>query len=99
MPSLNRRGFLKKSVLAASVISLGPFRSPALLRAEPGFKFDPSEPLIQAPNDPALWEGFRQQLNAWREQKRRELNYSDALYRRADFNWVPASFACCFLML
>jgi len=57
------------------------------------------ENIIKAPADPALWPQFREELAAWREQARRELHYSDALYRRADFAWVPGNYACYFLLL
>lgn len=57
------------------------------------------EPMIAAPDDPAQWPAFRAALARWREETRKRLRYDDALYRRADFAWVPSSFACCFLML
>jgi len=75
------------------------FRS-ALDAAESGtYAFDPTPDLIKAPKDPAQWPQFREQLAAWRVKQRGELNYSDALYQRPEFAWVPGSYACCFLML
>ncbi len=55
--------------------------------------------IIKAPEDPALWPQFREELTAWREQARGDLNYNDALYRRRDFAWVPGNYACYFLLL
>jgi formylglycine-generating enzyme required for sulfatase activity len=98
MQPIDRRQFLKTSLVVGSVISVGSLVRTAF-SAEPGFKFAPEDPLIPAPSDPAQWPEFRSQLENWREKKRRDLNYSDALYRREDFSWVPSSFACCFLML
>lgn len=63
------------------------------------YQFDPTSDIIQAPKNPALWGEFRTQLDTWRAEQKRELHYSDALYRRSDFGWVPGSYACCFLML
>ena len=96
LPNLNRRRFLTRSLTAASAAALG-FRSGAAEAG--GFQFDPTTDIIQAPGDPARWPEFRRQLAAWRDQRRRELQYSDALYRRPEFAWVPGSYACFFLML
>lgn len=63
------------------------------------WRFQPDLPLIPAPNDPRQWSEFREQLAAWRRKQQEALGYSDALYRRPDFAWVPSNFACCFLML
>ncbi len=92
---LPRRSFLKSSALAATALWL----RPALYAAEPEkFVFDPTTDIIKAPKDPALWPEFRRQLAGWRVKKRVELKYSDALYQRPDFAWVPGSYACYFLM-
>ena len=95
-PSMNRRRFLTTSLTTASAVTLGFFH---LAAAEATSQFDPNADIITAPKDPALWPQFRKQLAAWREKRRKELNYSDALYRRPDFAWVPGSYACYFLML
>ena len=55
--------------------------------------------ILPAPDDPARWPAWRETLARWRDAQRRLAAYDDALYRRPDFSWVPASFACCFLML
>jgi hypothetical protein len=55
--------------------------------------------VFSAPNDSGQWPAFRRLLHEWREKKRVDLQYSDRLYRREDFQWVPSSYACCFLMV
>lgn len=96
MNPIHRRTFLKSTALGATTLL---FR-PALRAAEPGkFTFDPTASIILAPDDPALWPQFREQLAAWRTQERQALDYSGALYDRPDFAWVPPSYACYFLML
>jgi hypothetical protein len=93
---LSRRHFLATSLTAASAATLG-FRLSAAQAT--GFSFDPGTDIIKAPKDPQLWPEYRAKLAAWRAQQRGALNYSDALYQRPDFAWVPGSYACCFLML
>ena len=63
------------------------------------WEFKPDQNIIPAPANPADWPAFREQLQAWREQTKRRLNYSDVLYRKPEFAWAAASFACCFLMM
>jgi formylglycine-generating enzyme required for sulfatase activity len=94
--NMNRRCFLGTSLAAVSAVTLG-----GHLRAAEagGFRFNPETDIIQAPEDPALWDGFRKQLAEWRDKRRKELGYSGALYQRPDFSWVPGSYACYFLML
>jgi hypothetical protein len=96
LPGLNRRRFLATSLTAASAAMVG-FRVNAAEATV--LSFDPSTDIIKAPKDPQLWPQFRAKLTAWRAQQRSALNYSDALYRRKDFEWVAGSYACCFLML
>ena len=91
-----RRSILKAALAGAASLLLRPSSTSA---AEPAFVFDPRADIIKAPKDPALWPKFREQLESWRGQQRRELNYSDALYRREDFAWASTNYACCFLML
>lgn len=71
-----------------------------LLAAEdkPAFTLDASGGIIPAPDDPALWPTFRAALSRWRDETRRRLRYSDALYRRREFAWSASNYACCFLM-
>lgn len=93
---LNRRRFLAASLMATSAATLGL----RLDGADAGnFRFEPEKNIIPAPKDPALWPEFRQQLSEWRRTRRKQLNYSDALYSRPDFAWMRTNFSCCFLML
>lgn len=92
----SRRRFIRASA-AASAFAAFPLRN--LAASEAARSFAPEAPLIPAPRNPADWPEFRQHLAAWRERKRRELNYSDALYRRPEFAWAARCFSCCFLML
>ena len=96
---LSRRRFLQFVGSAAAVVGGTPSRLSAAEAAANAGLPDPVPDLIPAPKQPREWPEFRRQLAAWREARQRELNYSDALYRRADFAWVPANFACAFLML
>ena len=93
---VHRRHFLAASLTGASAVTLGLRLKAAEVAA---FTFDPTTDIIQAPKDPQLWPEFREQLARWRAQQGHLLSYSDALYRRPEFAWVPGSFACCFLML
>ena len=65
----------------------------------PAFRFEPGKNIIPAPANPAEWPAYRQQLAQWRDATRRQLKYSDALYRRPEFAWSTRNFSCCFLML
>lgn len=94
---MKRRQFLKNTLITASVAGLGVW--PAGADEPAAFIFKPDQNIIPAPDDPAGWPEFRRRLSKWREAKRRELNYSDALYQRDDFAWVSSNFSCCFLML
>jgi formylglycine-generating enzyme required for sulfatase activity len=94
---MNRRRFITTTLAAASATALGNW---AVGAAEGGsFLFEPGKDIIPAPALPELWPEFQRQLARWREAKRRELNYSDSLYRRPDFAWATSNFSCCFLML
>ena len=92
----SRRRFIRTG-LAVGVSATLPFE--ILSAVGDDLKFEPESPLIPAPREPAAWAEFRQRLAAWRAEKRRRLNYSDALYQRPEFAWVNRCFACCFLML
>ena len=72
------------------------------LRAAAGpapFKLDSSRNIIPAPDDPAQWPAYRAALAAWRAETRARLGYSDALYRRKEFAWAAANYACGFVMM
>ena len=92
----SRRRFIQTSAAVGAGMAL-PFE--VVSAVETGLNFEPESPLIPAPRDPAAWPEFRKRLAAWREEKRRNLNYSDALYQRPEFAWVKRCCACCFLML
>lgn len=94
---LSRRSFLSLTAVGAAALSL-----PQSLRAADAagmWRIDPTADLIPAPDDPALWPQFRAQLAAWRAHERQVLGYSDALYRRPEFAWAAANYACGFLLL
>lgn len=94
---ITRRRFLMTSLATSSAAMLALQDGGAAEAGE--FTFDPTTDIIKAPDNPTLWPHFREQLAAWREQRRKELNYSDALYRRPAFSWVASNYACYFLML
>jgi formylglycine-generating enzyme required for sulfatase activity len=94
---LNRRAFVATGAWAVGSAALTLL--PTSRATGGGFAFKPGEHIIPAPRDPAEWPTFRQQLSAWRERLRRDLNYSDALYRRSEFAWVQQCFSCGFVML
>jgi hypothetical protein len=62
-------------------------------------KPDFDAPLIHAPNDPAGWPAFREELTRWRAEERKRVGYDDALYRKPEFAWTQTCFACGFVML
>jgi formylglycine-generating enzyme required for sulfatase activity len=95
-PQATRRAFLKSSASALILAAVHRFSWAA---AEKELRFEPHKNIIPAPPDPEDWPVFRAKLAEWRDATRRKLNYSDALYRRADFAWVSSNFSCCFLML
>lgn len=95
---ITRRHFLSLAAASAAGTALTPLHSLSVA-SSPDWRFAPEKPLIPAPSDPSLWPEFRRHLADWRAANRRASNYSDALYRRPEFAWVPADFACCFLML
>lgn len=104
-PEISRRRFLTAATTATGTLLLAvpvPLHSaeapsPALL-GKPGQDGFPPD-VIPAPSDPAQWPAWREALKRWRGEARAKLNYSDALYQRKDFAWVPSCFACGFLMV
>jgi formylglycine-generating enzyme required for sulfatase activity len=97
--TLSRRSFLHRSITVAATVAV--WRGLPLLAAVESkpWAFKPDENIIPAPGNPADWPAFREQLQACREQTKRRLNYSDALYGKPEFAWAASSFACCFLMM
>ena len=100
-PEYNRRRFFGTllTIGAGAVAGRAAVLSSRPSLAVPSIDFDPSDPLIRAPDDPAAWPAFRDALVEWRAKTRERIRYDDALYRRPEFAWVPSSFACGFLML
>lgn len=94
MPS--RREFLRASLALGGLAVSTPLGWSA---SAPTDGFNAESPLIPAPRDPRDWPEFRGRLASWRAARRRNLAYSDALYRRPEFAWVSRCFSCCFLML
>jgi len=97
-PDLNRRRFLGSLAISGSVFV---FQGLPRLAASEGwpFVFQPELDCIPAPSDPSAWPAFRAQLDAWRAETQRRLDYRDARYRQPEFAWASSAFACCFLML
>ncbi|HEY5141458.1 MAG TPA: SUMF1/EgtB/PvdO family nonheme iron enzyme, partial [Methylococcales bacterium] len=104
---MKRRNFLVKSAAALAATAIIPSQLRAayaiadrdLTNALTPFSFDPAKDIIPAPDDPALWPAFREQLARWRDATRESLKYDDALYRKPEFAWAAKSYACCFLMM
>ena len=96
--SLSRRQFVEMSAFG---VFLGVGELAWLKGDEPAdsFQLEPDKEIIPAPRDPAQWPEYRQQLAAWRDLKRRELAYDDALYHLPQFAWTARDFSCCFLMM
>ena len=55
--------------------------------------------IIEPPEDQAKWPGFRKEIHAWREAKRKELSYTGAPYDDPSFSWANVNYTCCFLMM
>ena len=48
--------------------------------------------IFAAPDDPADWPRWREQLSRWRDEARARLGYDDRLYRRTDLTWTQSCF-------
>ena len=104
---MKRRNFLVKSTAALVATAIIPSQLRAayaiadrdLTNAITPFSFDPAKDIIPAPDDPALWPAFREQLARWRDATRESLKYDDALYLKPEFAWAAKSYACYFLMM
>lgn len=58
-----------------------------------------SATVLNAPSDPQRWPEWRERLAQWREETRAKIGYSDSLYERPDFAWVPSCYSVCFLLV
>jgi formylglycine-generating enzyme required for sulfatase activity len=93
---INRRRFLQSVAAVLALLHRWSLRAAA---GPAAFKLDPSRNIIPAPDDPAQWPAFRSALAAWRAEAKARLGYSDALYRRKEFAWAAANYACGFVMM
>ncbi|HJW49153.1 MAG TPA: SUMF1/EgtB/PvdO family nonheme iron enzyme [Candidatus Limnocylindria bacterium] len=55
--------------------------------------------IIAAPDDPADWPAWREQLTRWRDDARGRIRYSGALYERPEFAWTQRCFSVCLAWL
>ncbi len=98
----SRRTFFKK----ASLLGLGPFVPVDALQSlgsdesltQQEIK-ETMQPLITFPDNPDEWPAFREKLNTWRLNTRKELNYDGRAYHQPGFEWTQRNFSCYFLML
>ena len=72
--------------------------SSSFAQEKPNVKFE-INPLIQAPTDKSLWPQWREFLQEWRQQTRKDINYDDSPYRRSDFAWTPSIYTVAFVMM
>jgi len=90
---MKRRNFLVKSAAALAATAITPSQLRAgysisdhdLTKAIAPFSIDTAKDIIPAPDDPALWPAFREQLAQWRDATRESLKYDNALYRKPEF--------------
>ncbi len=80
-------------------LSVGPLEWLSGTETADSFELEPDKEIVPAPQDPVRWPEYRQQLVAWRDLKRHELAYDDALYHLPQFAWTARDFSCCFLMM
>jgi sulfatase modifying factor 1 len=55
--------------------------------------------IIAAPDDPADWPAWREQLKRWRDDARSRIHYSGSLYEQPEFAWTQRCFAVCLAWL
>ncbi len=53
--------------------------------------------ILAAPDDPAEWPGWREQLTSWRDEAR--AGYSGALYETPEFDWTQRCFSVALVWL
>ncbi|SDC99693.1 SUMF1/EgtB/PvdO family nonheme iron enzyme [Glycomyces harbinensis] len=49
--------------------------------------------IFAAPEDPADWPAWREDLTAWRDEARKRLRYSGAAYERPETRWAASAYA------
>lgn len=55
--------------------------------------------ILAAPDDPALWPAWRQQITRWRREVAARASYDDTLYRSPEMAWVARCFVIAQLWL
>lgn len=95
-----RRVFLR----SCSVLSAYPFIDRISLSEHSRLPFDAFKPadyghLIAPPENSGAWPDFRNKIEKWRVNKRRELGYTGHEYDKPEFSWAAKNFSCCFLMM
>ncbi|GAA2152938.1 MULTISPECIES: SUMF1/EgtB/PvdO family nonheme iron enzyme [Glycomyces] len=72
-----------------------PIDRPTALPA--GGRIDPAAgdvaKIFAAPDDPADWPAWREDLTAWRDEARRRLRYSGAAYEHPQTRWAASAYA------
>src|ERR1043166_4251234 len=84
--TLSRRTLLQQSA-GLGLASLTPahwLTAPRRADAAIEDPIDATAPLIHAPDDPAHWPAFREELTRWRTEARKRIAYDDALYRKPE---------------
>ncbi|HBO42968.1 MAG TPA: hypothetical protein DD670_03345, partial [Planctomycetaceae bacterium] len=93
---INRRRFLHASLASTAGIAIG---VPFAARAQSAARNLRIDNVIAAPASPDDWPGWRRELAQWRIETQNDLKYDDAFYKRDEFRWAAANFACCFAMM
>ena len=94
---MERRDFIIKS--SASFLATAETSFQELSSESGSFTFDPSQNIIPAPKDPALWPQYREQLTQWRTETLKSLKYDDSLYKKPEFTWASSAYTCYMLMM
>jgi len=96
---LNRRSFLEGCFVTATALATGGLSKVLAAQSTDSWEFQPDKPIIPAPDDPALWPSFRDQLAQWRQNTRQRIHFDDSLYQKPEFAWAASAFSCYFLMM
>ena len=100
---MKRRDFINNSLLLGSglLLPLKVLEGKARNNIQEIFSRDlfNTNDLIPAPDNPDLWEEWRNSLVKWRSAKLKELNYDGTTYHDKAFSWVSGNFSCGFIMM
>jgi len=103
MNPTNRRSFIRNAITAGvfSFIPTSLLKSKNIAVGGFHVRYDEMDKhdIIPAPDDPALWKKWRDELNIWKQNARTRLQYDGSSYHAAPFQWVISDFACCFIMM